>query len=194
MKSIYIIKNKLNNKIYVGSSTNPNQRFRDHICNAFTKNKSGKLYDAIREMGKDNFFIEIIEKVEKRNAEERETYYIKKFNSVENGYNTKYRIEGITTLKEYDEKKIIELYSKGYTLKQIGNIYHTDKMQISKILKQNNIPIRNWNLEQSNPLISKDFLMNELKTKSVKEIANELNLSTTAIRNWMKKFNLNAAL
>lgn len=194
MHYVYLIKNCINEKVYVGVTDNPKQRFRDHKCNALTRNKKSKLYEAIRNIGWENFYLEIIEEIHGCNYEEIETEYIKKYDSVENGYNTKYRTSEITKVREFNIETIIEMYQQGITQKVIADTFLTDKKHISRILKDNNIPIRNWNKEQSNSKISRKFLLEELKTKKVSQIAKELNLSTTAIRNWIKKFNIKMPL
>lgn len=55
-KEIYIIKNKLNDKIYIGQSVNSAIRFKHHIYDGLN-NKSNSLIDqAIKELGVDNFW------------------------------------------------------------------------------------------------------------------------------------------
>ena len=84
-KYIYIIKNDVNNKVYIGQSNNPEYRFGQH-CRV---NQDNCLVDfAIQKYGKEHFTMEILEgPVE--NYNERERYYIEKYNSIRpNGYNT----------------------------------------------------------------------------------------------------------
>lgn len=88
-KDIYIIKNTVNNKVYIGQATDTYQRWKAHKTAAKTghyKNKS-VLYEAMREHGITNFYYEILEK-QVENYNEREKYWIKFYNStVPNGYN-----------------------------------------------------------------------------------------------------------
>ena len=63
MKTVYKITNKINNKIYIGSSTRVNKRWRDHINAAFNENDSQydyPLYRAFRKYGVENFSFEIL--------------------------------------------------------------------------------------------------------------------------------------
>ena len=52
-KDIYIIKNKINNKIYVGQSKNAKIRFKQH-CKLSNMNNS-EIGKAISKYGKENF-------------------------------------------------------------------------------------------------------------------------------------------
>lgn len=101
---IYKIVNLSNNKIYVGQAVSHilnhkkyrpyghEGRFRCHISEVFStkKNQSHYLNNAIRKYGVEDFVVEIIECCEIKDADERETHYIKEFNSLyPNGYNLK---------------------------------------------------------------------------------------------------------
>lgn len=191
--NIYIVKNLINDKVYIGQTTCVEQRWKDHKCNALTRNKNSKFYNAIRKYGIENFYIETLEtNIPSEDIERIETEYIKKFNSVEKGYNSKYREKRLSRVKDYDIEELKKLYEDGWSLKKIGKKYGSDKKEISSLLREHGVQIRDWNKLQSNPIVTKEFLEEEINTKrkSVKQIAKEVNLSDTAIRNWMKKFNI----
>lgn len=78
---IYKIENKINKKVYIGQSNNILKRWAEHKRKARLGNESSLLYYAIRKYGLDNFSFEILEKCEEEKLDEREEYYIKKFNS-----------------------------------------------------------------------------------------------------------------
>lgn len=90
--SVYKITNKLNNKIYIGGTSNSIQkRFRMHLAKAL-KGFESPLYRAIREFGEENFDISVVETC--KNSEEldnREIYWIANLSSTnpEIGYNVK---------------------------------------------------------------------------------------------------------
>ena len=71
-KAIYKIENKINHKIYIGQSKNPEERFLQH-CYKNEKYKS-LINEAILKYGKNNFSFEIIGWFEDYN--EKEKYYI----------------------------------------------------------------------------------------------------------------------
>ena len=86
-KSIYIIKNKINNKVYVGQAINPHRRFIQHLCNGNRLLDNYPIHLAINKYGKENFYYEILEQ-NIENYDEREYYWITYYNSISpNGYN-----------------------------------------------------------------------------------------------------------
>jgi len=114
---IYKITNISNGKIYVGQAVSHilnhkryrpyghEGRFRCHISEAFStkKNQSHYLNNAIRKYGVNDFVVELIEYCEIESADERETHYIKEFNSLyPNGYNLK---NGGSVFTHSDESK-----------------------------------------------------------------------------------------
>lgn len=84
---IYKITNNINGKIYIGKTVKSiERRFWEHKNNA-KKGRKTALYNAIRKYGEDNFSIEIIcncNTLEELN--EKEIYYINKFNSSKSKY------------------------------------------------------------------------------------------------------------
>lgn len=87
---IYCIENVVNNKKYIGLSTNINRRLSDHKRN-LQKNMhvNDHLQSAWNTYGEDNFNFFIIEVCDKDKLAEREIYYIDKFKSRDRmfGYN-----------------------------------------------------------------------------------------------------------
>lgn len=63
MGLIYIIKNKCNNKVYIGQTTKSvEHRFHDHIKSVkYNCEPSMVLYKAMRKYGVENFYVEILE-------------------------------------------------------------------------------------------------------------------------------------
>lgn len=78
MQGIYIIKNKLDNKVYIGSAVDITRRWYKHKTE-LTRNvhPNQKLQRAWSKHGSENFSFEVIETVEyKSNLIEREQYYM----------------------------------------------------------------------------------------------------------------------
>ena len=92
MAIIYKYTNKINGKCYIGQTVNPNQRHNQHKSshlNEKDRNYHTKFNRALRKYGWENFDYEIVEEVvEIEKIYEREGYFIEKYNSIENGYNT----------------------------------------------------------------------------------------------------------
>lgn len=87
MIGIYCIFNMKNNKKYIGQSKNIEKRISGHFC-SLRKNvhKNKKMQEDFNE--NSNYFNwKILELCDKENLNEREKYWIKKENSIENGYN-----------------------------------------------------------------------------------------------------------
>ena len=81
---IYCIRNNINDMIYIGSTTQPLSKIMGEHRNNIScvKCKNYKLYETMREFGRDNFFIELLENYECKNLEElrkREGYFQTKF-------------------------------------------------------------------------------------------------------------------
>lgn len=92
MKGIYKITNLLNQKSYIGKSSNIEERWKYHqLRYNDIKEYDKPLYRAFRKYGLNNFSFEIIEELKENyeeKANERECYWIKYYNSFgESGYN-----------------------------------------------------------------------------------------------------------
>lgn len=103
MYIVYKHTNKVNKKSYIGitkNDNNPNQRWRNGMGYDYNK----KFFTDIVKYGWDNFTHEILEKdLTEVEAIAKETFYIKKFDCVENGYNNAY---GGNVLTEEGRKKL----------------------------------------------------------------------------------------
>lgn len=150
ISGIYQIKNKINNKIYVGSSINIYRRWKEHIryLNDNTHHNI-HLLRAWKKYGKENFEFSIIEellpmqneskKVFTERIIEKEQYYIDKFNCSNSyiGYNISGTASGgdaqKITFDNFDEKEkiftkeqfiylVFLLITTDYTLKKIAQI------------------------------------------------------------------------
>lgn len=76
-KDIYIIKNDINTKVYIGQALDTEKRFKSHC----KRNYDNSLIDkAIQKYGKEHFWFEILES-QIENYNEREQYWIRYYNS-----------------------------------------------------------------------------------------------------------------
>lgn len=135
LAGIYIIRNNINGKCYVGQSVKLRSRLKDHMKNA----KSGKLdlpiYRAINKHGFHNFTVELLESFIPdskltneeliRSLDKLEIEYIEKYNAYTEGYNcTKGGDFGVLGLKMTDkQKKKISEASKKQAVKLYKPIY-----------------------------------------------------------------------
>lgn len=84
--SIYMISNDTNDKVYIGQTTQSiKDRFESHY-----NNPSSPMSKIMREIGKDHFTVSLLDDTANNLEEllEKERYYVTKYNSIENGYNS----------------------------------------------------------------------------------------------------------
>lgn len=86
---IYKITNIQNNKVYIGQTIRPiKDRFNRHINDAINNILDTHFARAIRKYGKDSFIIEQIDSAQNQDElNQKEQYWIRYYNSIENGYN-----------------------------------------------------------------------------------------------------------
>lgn len=86
---IYKITNIQNDKVYIGQSIRPiEQRFKRHINDALNNILDTHFARAIRKYGKESFIIEQIDNAKTQDElNQKEQYWIKYYDSVQNGYN-----------------------------------------------------------------------------------------------------------
>lgn len=91
MQGIYKITNQITHKSYIGKTNNYDRRIADHKRLAFQldhKESDKALYRAMRKYGLENFTFELIEELKDYSISgEREKFFIKLYNTYENGYN-----------------------------------------------------------------------------------------------------------
>lgn len=88
MNKIYVIYNTINNIKYIGQTAKTlDNRMKHHYSNI--KYKQTKLYKAMNKLGKENFYIHLIEEVSEEDADERELYWILRFSKRYPLYNEK---------------------------------------------------------------------------------------------------------
>jgi group I intron endonuclease len=122
MKGIYIIKNILNDKIYVGSSVKLEAREQRHFKNLLdNKHHSQKLQNAYNKYGPKFFIFKPIEEYENIDNEQliiREQYWIDYYDSYYKGYNCRPKAKNNHGHKHSEETK--KLMSKKQSGKNNG--------------------------------------------------------------------------
>ena len=114
---IYKITNLINNQCYIGQSINIERRWTQEKRKAFRKKDPSYNYllsRAFRKYGIENFSFEILEECSKEDLDDREVYYISKYDSyfnrynqttggqISNGYNSCVKISKEDLLEIYD--------------------------------------------------------------------------------------------
>lgn len=140
---IYIIRNKINNKVYIGQTTQAmDERFKQHCKPSEHKRHKYTLYRAMTKYGVENFYYEIIEEnipVNKLNT--KEIYYIEKYNSYvkNNGYNSTKGGDGRLINKIQDIEYVIFEIKKGRFVSDIAKEIGVHPYTIRRCLHKNGI-------------------------------------------------------
>lgn len=166
MGYIYIIKNDINDKVYIGKTTKTIQsRWMEHLESIYqTSTQHRPLYAAMRKHGYKHFYIEQLEEVDNSLLNEQEIYWIKRYDSYNNGYNATLGGDGRNMLV-ITKEEIIELFDKypnrtlpfySKQLKcsvptltkyiQLYNIYYDQNYNKGKIINNNKKPIQQLDL------------------------------------------------
>lgn len=109
MAYIYIIKNDINDKVYIGKTEySIEKRFKAHLCDSDKRRTEKRpLYRAISKYGKDHFWVEHIEECSTNEASNREKYWIEQYDSFNNGYNATIGGDGSTVI---NHQLVLQLY------------------------------------------------------------------------------------
>ena len=116
MGYIYKITNLINGTSYIGQTVRSIEiRYTDHWNSALNGRGKSKekdesnfpLHLAMKKYGKENFKIECIEECPNEQLNEREIYYIKKYDTYNNGYNASLGGDGH---QKYDYDEIVNFF------------------------------------------------------------------------------------
>ncbi len=188
--TIYIIKNKVNSKVYIGQTkgTIQDRLYNHKKPSRLKKQGSYKIYNAFNKYGVDNFYIEVLkDKVLIEDLNNIEIEYIEIYDSFNNGYNTTPGGDGSTIHKTYDITNIVGRYVGGESSVKIAEHYGVSHNTITRLLRKNNITTR----ENGNKLCDIDH--SEFKTMyynkklSNSEIADHFKVHERTIRRWATK-------
>lgn len=189
---IYIIKNTVNDKVYVDQTkVSLKLRFQNHLSAA----RNGKDYiigKAIRKYGEDKFYIELLEECTVEELNEREKYWIAFFNSTDNrfGYNISIGGNVIRTTKELDKDMVIKLFNSGIPAFKIAKILHTGVPNVANLLKSLNIRY-GVDLQKVDAVEEAMIIDLYLDGYSTVEIGNKFNRNKSTIRRVLLRNNIN---
>lgn len=207
---VYLIGFLGTNKVYIGSSSSNRGfylRWIKHINN-LKKNKQDfpSLRNAYNKYTQDKMFFEVLEVCKPENCLIREQFYLDKFNSYINGYNSRPTVNSNLGLsrsessknkikkkfkKERDKKstKVINLYiNEKKSTRVISEELKISRSFIKKILKENNIQTRTIGETRRKEIFQYDINGNFLKRyESILDCAKVLNVNTNAIKSVINK-------
>lgn len=186
MIGIYKITNKITGKSYIGQSVNIETRWSQHksVSRSYETLDGNELHKDILELGVENFSFEVIEQISVDKLDQREIYWIQYYDTYYNGYNHTLGGNGNVRL---DYKKIQELWSNGFTAKEIANILNTSSCSINIALTNLNITTAEKR-ERSKELIAKAYnpykrtvLKIDINTNEIIEIFDSVSAAAKAI-------------
>jgi group I intron endonuclease len=139
---IYVISNSQNDKVYVGKTTvGVEQRFKDHIKASLNPNRSfqSKLYSAMNKYGADKFTVSVIEECSDDVLNDREKYWIKRLNSIRDGYNITVGGDGYNILTDDDVARLLALWNDGFTQKEVSEKSGFNHKLVKRVLYSNGV-------------------------------------------------------
>ncbi len=110
---IYKIESKLTGKCYIGQSTNPERRRREH----FDHSSNDRLRQAIRAEGEMQFVFKVLEQVEGREANRREAHWIRYYKKCGEVFN---RADPMR--EQFSNQLMLEMFCQHF------NIQYTDHL------------------------------------------------------------------
>lgn len=199
---IYIIKNFINDKVYIGQTTKDvDERYKRHLRD---KHNNNPLYKDMEKYGVENFYYEILEdNIPYSELDYKEMYYIEKYDSYNNGYNLTTGGIGCRVLYLSELNKIKEMIEGGYTYKEIRKKFNISNNVITNIKLKYNL---NYKAMIKHPIVemrkyTKEIIEYYNKGLSNKEIGKIFNVDKDLIgkiliennikreREWLKNRN-----
>ena len=181
---IYVIKNSLNGKVYVGKSKNCYKRLHQHLTDIKYENRNYNenphLLNAFKKYGHDNFEYYIVEKIDindntEKELSEKELYWMIELNALdkEKGYNLRYDSEGKCFCSEETSIKITNRLKKEWSdgirdehsdkMKDYWKDNEERKQQQSKLMSKNKTKYTYIIYDENNVLITDNGDYSDLK-------------------------------
>lgn len=190
---IYIIKNRINNKVYIGKTI---QSIKDRWYKHLDKwSNCTKLKSAMDELGRNNFYIEILEdNIPYSSLDIKEKYYIDKYNSIESGYNIKncnsdFKGRTLYKISKEIKERIKEDYTNGVSPIDIAKHFKLGLTSIYNTLSEYSVP-KHYNNGgfNSNSKINLEELI-ELKKQGygTTYIAKYFNVALSSVKRYVKR-------
>jgi len=208
MTGIYKITNMINNKCYIGQSVNIKQRWKNHkTVNPKDHEYNYPLYQAFRKYGINNFNFEVIEECSIDELNNKEEYWIKYYNSYNNGYNqtlggnqpTHYNkitpdiLSQITYLLANTtlyHSQIAQQFNVSTEMIQginTGRYWKRDLIYPIRQKVDNSMKEQVQNVNTNKPNIPLEELLLEIYYSSFSAVGRHYNVSDNAVRGWIKK-------
>lgn len=165
MAIVYVITNKINGKKYVGvTQYSLDKRFKEHCRDSKTDRcKDRLLYSDMNKYGFKNFSIDELETCSDDEIFEKETYWIDKLGTYDNGYNLTY---GGAGKQFYNYEEIANKYLELKSVKDVCDFYNCDPITVRIACKECNVIIDSGP-EHNKKYKSKPVMMLEIETNKL---------------------------
>lgn len=186
---IYIIRNTVNNKVYVGQThVSIKLRFQNHLS-AARRGLDYVIGKAIRKYGEDKFYVELLEECLVEELNEREQYWISFFRATDNrfGYNMSIGGNVVRTTKELNEEKVLQMFNSGIGSYKIAKLLHVHPYRTAEILKKHNII---YGVEKQKRQDEKEIVSAYLSGKGTMDICREFSISKSTVRRILLRNNI----
>lgn len=187
---IYKITNRVNNKVYIGQTRfTVEHRWNQHLRHFNKEHRQQPLYKAFQKYGTENFQIEALEEVELEKLDEREIYWIAKYDSFKNGYNATIGGKGggvyVWTDNQYEEMR--DLYLSGFTLVNLATKFNTSAETIRTTLLSLGVKLRNHPMDMNK--IEREKVIEDYKQGcSLESIAKRFNTDAEVVKKFLRKY------
>lgn len=197
MIGIYKIENTINHLVYIGQSVDIQNRFNEHKLIPFRTWRDTynyPLYQDMKKYGIDKFTFTVLEECPKENLNEKEQYYIQKYDSYNNGYNqtpggdsvacgdlsnhhilTEEDVIDIRTRYNNKETRwsVYQLYKDKVKLDTFSHIWNgkTWKWVMPEVFTEENIIYHQNNLGEPNS-VNKHIKMTQYEVRDIRQLKN----------------------
>lgn len=208
---VYLITFNGSNRVYIGSALRVNlkhprmggfnSRWRAHLLD-FKKQKNGiKLQRAYNKYGKKNLIFKILEETSTIEGVEREQFYIDKYNSYKNGYNSRPLANSNVGAKrslairkkqsEFQLKKlkkerdlVLFYYPKYKNSPDVAKVLNISVSTVHRVLRESGAALTKKVPHKGRSVCQYDEAGNKIKEwSSVRAASRDLNVSQQAISN-----------
>lgn len=186
---IYIIRNTVNDKVYVGQThVSIKLRFQNHLS-AARRGLDYVIGKAIRKYGEDKFYVELLEECLIEELNEREQYWISFFKATDNkfGYNMSIGGNVVRTTKELDEGLVIKMFNSGIGSYEIAKLLHVHPYRTAEILKKHHII---YGVEKQKRQDEKEIVCAYLSGKGTMNICRQFNINKSTVRRILLRNNI----
>ena len=186
---IYIIRNTVNDKVYVGQThVSIKLRFQNHLS-AARRGLDYVIGKAIRKYGEDKFYVELLEECLIEELNEREKYWIAFFKATDNrfGYNMSIGGHVVRTTKELDENLVLKMFNSGIGSYEIAKLLHVHPYRTAEVLKKHNII---YGVEKQRRKDEKEIIASYLSGKGTMDICRQFNIDKSTVRRILLRNNV----